>query len=185
MGTSVATVAQSQRRHLPARHTTAGARPLPVCRRASTAPSRRRPVIRSASEVPAPLIDAFIGEMAVRLSRTSEARACAGLSFAFVSYDVDVMPARYEVRRDGVVSVRRGASLPATFTFISSADTFDSILRGKRSALLALLQRHVHLDGSLTRLRQILRMMPAVQEAYEATREHMIEEHGCRYDFAF
>lgn len=145
----------------------------------------RRRVIRSAAEVPPALIDGFIGEMAARLSRTPEARECVGLSFAFVSYDVDVMRAVYEVRRGGVVALRRGASLPATFTFVSDAGTFDGVLRGQRSAVVALLRRHVHLDGSLTRLRQLLRMLPAVQQAYLATREHMIEQYRRRYEFAF
>lgn len=145
----------------------------------------RRRVIRSAAEVPPVLIDGFITEMACRLSRTPEARACIGLSFAFVSYDVDVMPAVYEVRTGGVVALRRGASLPATFTFVSDANTFDSVLRGRSSAAVALLRRHIHLDGSLTRLHQLLRMLPAVQQAYAATREQMIEQYGGRYEFAF
>lgn len=154
------------------------------CEPARRAGSRRR-VLRSAAEMPVPLIDACISEMADRLSRTPEAHACVGLSLAFVSSDVAVAPARYEVHEDGTVDVRRGCSLPSTFTFIAGANTFDSILRGQQSALLALLQGHVHMDGSLTRFRTLLRMLPAVQHAYCATRNHMIEQHARRYEFAF
>lgn len=145
----------------------------------------RRPVIHCAAEVPPALIEGFICEMATRLSRTPEARACVGLSFAFVSCDVAVAPALYEVRSGGVVAVRRGTGRPATFTFVSDANTFDSVLRGRSSALVALLRRRVHLEGSLSRLRQLLRLLPAVQQAYGATREHMIEQHGRRFEFAF
>ncbi|MGH7686821.1 MAG: hypothetical protein ACREN2_08400 [Candidatus Dormibacteria bacterium] len=145
----------------------------------------RRCVIRSAAEVPPPLVDAFIAEMARRMSGTPEARACVGLSFTFISRDVDVLPARYEVRRNGTVAVRRGESLPATFTLVSDAGTFDGVLRGRESALVALLRRHIRLDGSFRRLRCLLRMMPAVQDAYAATREGMAVRHRARYDFAF
>jgi hypothetical protein len=144
-----------------------------------------RRVLRSAAEMPSPLIDFCITEMAQRLSRTPEARACAGLSFTFISRDVAVAPARYQVCSDGAVEVCRGKSLAATFTFLADADTFDSVLRGRESALLAILQRRVHMEGSLTRFRSLLRMLPAVQEAYCATRLHMIEQHARRYVFAF
>jgi hypothetical protein len=151
-------------------------------RRSRCVSSRR--VIHRAAEVPPPIIDEFLGDMAVRMSRTPEARACIGLSFTFVSRDVDVMPARYEVRRGGVVAVQRGGERPSTFTFVSDADTFDSVLRGRTSALVALVARRIHLDGSFSRVRALLRMLPAVQNAYEATREDMIAQYR-QYEFAF
>lgn len=161
----------------------------PTTRRVSSTTSatpRRHPcVIRSAAQVPPPLVDAFIGEMARRMSGTPEARACVGLSFTFVSRDVDVLPARYEIRRGGVVGVCRGESLPATFTFVSEADIFDGVLRGRESALLALVRRHIRLDGSFGRIRGLLRMMPAVQHAYTETRDSMTRRYRGNYDFAF
>jgi heme/copper-type cytochrome/quinol oxidase subunit 2 len=63
----------------------------------------------------------------------------------FISSDVDVAPARYEVRSGGIVE----------------------------------------LNGSFSRFRTLLRMLPAVQQAYCATRSHMIEQHARRYEFAF
>lgn len=161
---------------------------VPACRRAAARrPSQRtRPiVIHSAAEVPVPLIDDFIDEMAAHLSRTREARACSGLTFTFISSDVAVAPARYEVSRSGVVRVQRGTSLPSTFTFLADAETFDSVLRGRRSVLLALLQRRIRLEGSFSRLRTLLRLMPAVQAAYVASRAHMTLQHSGRYEFAF
>ncbi|HEX6537935.1 MAG TPA: hypothetical protein VF155_01985 [Candidatus Dormibacteraeota bacterium] len=147
--------------------------------------ARHPHVIRSAADVPPPLVDAFIRDMARRMSGTPEARACVGLSFTFISSDVAVRPARYEVGRDGVIAVRRGDRLPATFTFVSDANTFDSVLRGRESALLALLRRHIRLDGSFHRIRCLLRMMPAVQDAYAATRDGMCVRYRTTYDFAF
>lgn len=142
-------------------------------------------LIRSAAELPPEVIDAFVREMARRMSRTSEARACAGLSFTFISSDVDVPPARYDVDSDGVVRVRRGGELPATFTFAADAQTFDNVLRGRSSAMVALLRRHIRLHGSFRRVSALLRMMPAVYDAYAQARERMVERYGELYDFAF
>jgi hypothetical protein len=142
-------------------------------------------LVRSAAELPPQVIDAFIREMARRMSGTPEARACAGLSFTFISCDVDVPPARYDVGRDGVVRVRRGDELPATFTFAADAQTFDDVLRGRSSAMVALLRRHIRLNGSLRRVSALLRMMPAVYLAYAQARERMVARYDGRYDFAF
>lgn len=159
---------------------------------ARTRSDRRRPVhhkrpcvLRSAAEVPPPVIDVFLTEMAERLSHTPEARACVGLSFTFVTSDVPVSPARYEVRRGGAIAMRRDARVPSTFTFLSDAETFDNVLRGRQSALVALLQRHIRFDGSFIRIRALLRMLPALQEAYGATRMQMIARNRQRYVFAF
>ena len=142
-------------------------------------------LIQSAAELPAQVTDAFIREMARLMSHTPEARACAGLSFTFISCDVDMPPARYDVDADGVVRVRRGRELPATFTFAADAQTFDDVLRGRSSAMVALLRRHIRLDGSFRRVSALLRMMPAVYAAYAQARERMVARYGELYDFAF
>lgn len=148
--------------------------------------ARCRPrVLRSAADVPPPLIDVFLAEMARRLSHTPEARACVGLSLAFVTSDVAVRPARYEVRSGGVVAMGRDIGLPSTFTFQSDAETFDNVLRGRQSALVALLRRHIRFDGSFTRVRTLLCMLPALQCAYAATRSQVIARNRQRYVFAF
>ena len=147
---------------------------------------RRRPVvIRNAADVPQVVVDAFTDDIARRLSGTPEARACVGLSFTFISRDARVLPVRYEVGPGGVVRARSGEHLPATFTFVADATTFDSVLRGRQSVLLALLQRHIRLDGSFLRVRALLAMMPAVQDAYAATRARMCILYRSRYSFAF
>lgn len=142
-------------------------------------------LIHSAAELPPQVSDAFIREMARLMSRTPEARACAGLSFAFIARDVDVPAARYEVESDGLVRVRRGRELPATFTFAADAQTFDNVLRGRSNAMVALLRRHIRLDGSFRHVSALLRMMPAVYAAYAQARERMVARYGERYDFAF
>lgn len=142
-------------------------------------------VIRSAAELPPPVIDAFITEMATHMSRTPEARSCVGLSFTFISSDVDVPPARYEVGRGGVIHVRRGDRIASTFTFAADADTFDSVLRGSSSAIAALLRRDMRASGSLRRISSLLRMMPALHLAYAQSRERLDARYRSRYRFAF
>lgn len=142
-------------------------------------------LIRSAAELPPQVVDAFVREMARRMSRTPEARACIGLSFTFISCDVDLPAARYEVDSDGVVHVHRGRQLPATFTFAADAQTFDNVLRGRTSAMAALLRRNIRLQGSWRRVTSLLRLMPAVYVAYAQAREQMVARYGERYDFAF
>lgn len=176
--------------HAPAGGEQAAARrAMGRCARWEHGQRSRRPlppqVLHRAAEVPPAVIDVFLVEMAERLSRTPEARACVGLSFAFITSDVAVRPARYEVRSGGIVAVSRAAGRPATFTFLADAETFDNVLRGRRSALLALLQRHIRCDGSFSRIRALLCMLPALQQAYAATRSQVIARNRQRYVFAF
>lgn len=147
--------------------------------------AHRAVLIQSAAELPPQVSDAFIREMARLMSHTPEARACAGLSFAFIASDLDAPPARYAVDTDGFVRVRRGRALPATFTFAADAQTFDNVLRGRSSAMVALLRRHVRLEGSFRHVSALLRMMPAVYAAYAQARERMVARYGELYDFAF
>ncbi|HEX6537844.1 MAG TPA: hypothetical protein VF155_01520 [Candidatus Dormibacteraeota bacterium] len=159
-------------------------------RRTATPPrcaqrAARPRVLHSAAEVPVPLLEDFIADMAVRLSRTPEARSCVGLSFTFVTSDVDMPPARYEVSEGGLVAVRHSGSVPSTFTLVSKAETFDGVLRGTQSATAALLRRSIRVDGSLSRILALLRMLPALQQAYAATREQMVARYSGRYRFAF
>lgn len=142
-------------------------------------------VLHSAAEVPVPLLEDFIAEMAARLSRTPEARSCVGLSFTFITSDVAMPPARYEVGQGGLVAVRRSGSVPSTFTLVSKAETFDGVLRGRQSATAALLRHSIRVDGSLSRILALLRMLPALQQAYAATREQMMVRYSRRYSFAF
>ena len=145
----------------------------------------RRRVLRRAGEVPVALVDEIIEQMASAMSGTDEARHCEGLSFAFQIGDRAVPRFRYAVARGGRVTLARGSREDSTFTFTAAADTFDDILRGRSNALRALLSGRVRLHGSLWHIRGLLRMMPAVERAYVASREEMMDRHADRYDFRF
>lgn len=142
-------------------------------------------MVRSATEMPAELVDEIIEEMATRMSGTAEARSCDGLSFAFVVSDHPVVPARYAVGRGGRVRLTRDDPTPASFRFTGPADAFDAVLRGRSNPLGAILHRRIHLSGSLGHVRQLLRMMPAVHRAYEASRQGLMERYADAYDFRF
>jgi hypothetical protein len=145
----------------------------------------RRRVLPSAAEVPASLVDEIIDDMAVRMSGSAEARRCQGLSFTFEISDIDIRPARYAVASRGAVRLTRSRTAASTFSFTGPADAFDGILRGRQSALSAILGRRVRLRGSLLHLRQILRMLPAVHRAYNDARDALIERYRDHYDFRF
>jgi hypothetical protein len=145
----------------------------------------RRIILASATELPVELIDEVIEEMAVRMSGSAEARNCDGLSFTFTVSDHSVAPARYAVGRGGRVGLTRADPAPASFHFSGPADVFDTVLRGRQNALAALLRRRIHLSGSLSHVRQLLRMMPSVHRAYEDARQGMIDRHTDRYEFRF
>ena len=140
----------------------------------------------SATEIPADMVDEVIEEMAERLDGSPEARSCDGLSFAFTILDHSVLPARYAVTRRGRVVLTRDDPSPASFHFAGPADAFDTVLRGRQSPLGAVLRRRIHLrSGSLSHFRQLLRMMPAVNRAYEDSRTGLIERYAELYDFRF
>jgi hypothetical protein len=145
----------------------------------------RRVILASALEMPVELVDEVIEEMAERMSGSEEARRCDGLSFTFTVSDHPVAPARYAVGRAGRVRLTRDDPTPASFHFTGPAATFDSVLRGQSNALAALLRRRIHLSGSLSHVRQLLRLMPTVHRAYEEARQGMMERHSERYDFRF
>lgn len=146
---------------------------------------RRRRVLRSAEEVPAALIEEIVDDMAARMSGTPEARACVGMSFTYALEGRRLPRFRYAIGADGAVSLTRDDDAPSTFTFSADSDTFDAVLRGQSNALKALLTGRVRLHGSLWHLRQLLRMMPAVERAYTLSREAMLRRHEDRYDFRF
>jgi hypothetical protein len=150
----------------------------------STRPTRRV-TLRSAVEMPAELIDEVIVDMAVRMSGSAEARSCDGLSFTFTVSDHTVAPARYAVGRSGRVRLTRGDPEPASFHFIGPAEAFDTVLRGQQNVFAALLRRRIQMQGSLSHVRSLLRMMPSVHRAYEDARQGLMERHAERYDFRF
>lgn len=141
-------------------------------------------MLRSAADVPVALLDEVIEDMARRMNGTEEARRCDGLSFTFVVADRRLAPAHYAVGTRGHVTVVRSA-LPATFTITGDSHVYDAVLRGHRSAVMAIVRGHVHLHGSLSHILSLLRMMPAVERAYRDAREALIRRHADRYEFAF
>lgn len=147
--------------------------------------SARRTVIRSATEMPPELIDEVIEAMAERMTGSVEARTCAGLSFTFAVSDLDLLPARYAIARGGRVRLTRDDPSEASFTFTGPADVFDSVLLGRQNALAALLRRRIHLQGSLSHFRQLMRMMPSVHRAYAESRQDLMDRHAEVYDFRF
>ena len=146
---------------------------------------RRRRVLHSAADVPTALVEEIVDDMAVRMSRTPEARACIGLSFTYVLEGRRLPRYRYVIGAEGAVALSRDDPSASTFTFSSDSDTFDAVLRGQSNALKALLTGRVRLHGSLWHVRQLLRMMPAVERAYSLSREAMLRRHEDRYDFRF
>lgn len=142
-------------------------------------------MLAAAAELPAELIDEVIEEMATRMSGTSEARSCVGLSFAFTVSDHPVAPARYAVGAGGRVRLTRDDATPSTFHFTGPAQAFDLVLSGEQSAIASLLRRRIRLHGSLAHVRQLMRMMPSVHRAYNQARQAMMERHAERYDFRF
>jgi putative sterol carrier protein len=146
---------------------------------------RRRRVLRTASEVPVALVEEVVEEMAVRMDGSDESRQCVGLSFTYVIEGRRLPRYRYVIGEGGTVTLMRGDDTASTFTFSGDADTFDAILRGQSNALKALLTGRVRLHGSLWHVRQLLRMMPAVERAYTQARGEMVRRHRERYDFRF
>lgn len=146
---------------------------------------RRRVVVVAATDLPTELVDEVIEEMAARMSGSAEARSCVGLSFAFSVVDHPVAQARYAVGGQGRVRLTRDDATPATFHFSGPAQTFDLVLSGRQSAVGALLRRSIRLQGSLTHVRQLMRMMPSVHRAYNQARVGLVERHSARYDFRF
>jgi hypothetical protein len=142
-------------------------------------------VVASASDMPAALVDEVIEEMAERMSGSTEARSCAGLSFTFSVVDLAVAPAHYSVGAAGRVRLTRDDATPSTFHFTGPAQAFDVVLSGRQSALAALLRRSIRLQGSLTHVRQLLRMMPSVHRAYNQARADLVARHSAGYDFRF
>ena len=141
--------------------------------------------MHSATDLPAELVDEVIAEMATRMSGSPEARSCVGLSFTFTVTDHSVRPAHYAIGRGGRVVLTRDDASEASFHFSGRAEVFDTVLRGHQNALAAVLRRRIHLSGSLSHLRQLLRMMPSVHRAYEDSRQALMERHASRYDFRF
>lgn len=145
-----------------------------------------RPVVlRSATELPVALVDEVIEAMAASMSGSPEARRCDGLSFAFTVNDHPVAPARYAIGRGGRVRLTRADPTPATFHFTGPAAVFDTVLLGEQSAVMALLRRRIQLHGSLSHVRDLLRMMPSVSRAYTEAREGLVERYAEEYDFRF
>lgn len=140
-------------------------------------------MVVTATDLPVELVDEVIEEMAVRMSGSAEARTCVGLSFAFSVVDHPVAQARYAVDGNGRVRLTRDDATPATFHFTGPAQTFDLVLTGQQSALAALLRRSIRLQGSLTQVRQLMRMMPSVHRAYNQARVGLVERHAARFDF--
>jgi len=145
----------------------------------------RRRVLRAAGDVPVEFIDEVVERMASSMSGGAEARRCDGLSFAFEIIDRPVARLRYGVADGGVVTLSRDSEEGSTFTFEGDAETLDDVLRGTRNALTAILGGGIRMHGSLWHIRGLLRMMPAVERAYVAAREEMIERHSDRFDFRF
>lgn len=145
----------------------------------------RRRVLRSAADVPIAVVEEMADDMAVRLDGTPEARRCAGLSFAYVVSDRRLPLYRYDVGDGGSVTLTRSDTAPATFVFTATIGAFDEVLRGRANALLALVTGRVRLEGSLLRIRGLLRIMPVVERCYVAARDAAIERHAERYDFRF
>lgn len=145
----------------------------------------RRTPVASPTDLPAALIDEVIEAMAALMSGTPEAQGCDGLSFAFTVTDHSVLPARYQVSRRGRVQLTRDDPGPASFHFSGTVAVFDAVLSGQSNPLAALLRRRIHLQGSLSHVRQLLRMMPSVHRAYGEARADMLERWSDRYDFRF
>ena len=142
-------------------------------------------VLHTAADVPPALVDELIGDMRARMSLSPEARRCEGLRFAFELTDVDVAPALYSVGKGGRVTLRRGDTEGATFSFRAGAQAFDDVLQGRGNGFGALMSRHISMRGSLLHIRGILRMLPAVTRAWTEARTALIERHSDRYEFRF
>ena len=143
----------------------------------------RRTLVVSPVDLPVELVDEVIEAMATLMTGSPEAQSCDGLSFSFTVTDHPVHPARYQVLRRGRIRLTRDDPAPASFHFSATLEAFDTVLSGRSNALAALLRRRIHLQGSLSHVRQLLRMMPSVHRAYDEARSDMLDRWSDRYDF--